>query len=140
MSILKSVQSIPLSNGGYIKINSLIGEGGQGEVYSVEYNKSAYALKWYKQNMSSAFYENLKNNILSGVPNKNFLWPKAITGIHQGKLVLQFLRQDLFQGEERLDNLSSLGLECSQLCGKNHQQTLTRQIFRPIPSLRRSLL
>lgn len=85
MSILKSVQSIPLSNGGYIKINSLIGEGGQGEVYSVEYNKSAYALKWYKQNMSSAFYENLKNNILSGVPNKNFLWPKAITGIHQGK-------------------------------------------------------
>lgn len=63
-------------NGGEVKIVSLLGEGGQGEVYLVDYKKKKYAFKYYKEIPSDDFKYNLKNNITKGSPSSNFLWPK----------------------------------------------------------------
>jgi serine/threonine protein kinase len=59
-----------------------IGEGGQGAVYTVDYNGQKKALKWYsgkKIAKPKIFYENLENNITKGKPTNAFLWPEAIT-------------------------------------------------------------
>ncbi|MBO6280054.1 MAG: hypothetical protein J6M95_00535 [Bacilli bacterium] len=63
-------------NNQQVKILELLGEGGQGEVYLVEYNKQKYAFKYYKEIPSSDFKYNLKNNISKGSPSDSFLWPK----------------------------------------------------------------
>ncbi len=55
-----------------------LGEGGQGEVYLVEYQGNRYALKVYKDEVSSDFRYNLKNNIDKGSPSNSFLWPKLL--------------------------------------------------------------
>lgn len=68
--------------GAPIKIEKFLAEGGQGEVYIVEYGGTKKALKWYKPNKlrdPDAFYDNLKNNADHGSPDKAFLWPDAVT-------------------------------------------------------------
>ena len=70
--------------GGTVKIEKLLGEGGQGEVYLVTYNDSEKkALKWYKKEAFNdnqmPFYENIKHNIMKGSPADEFLWPQDIT-------------------------------------------------------------
>ena len=63
-----------------IKILDLIGEGGQGKVYKVQYKNKQCALKWYwKGKETEEFYNNLKHNVDLGSPNRCFLWPVAIT-------------------------------------------------------------
>lgn len=61
-----------------------LGEGGQGDVYLVNYEGQKKALKWYKENGMGkdpkAFYENIRNNAEHGAPSKDFLWPEDITG------------------------------------------------------------
>ena len=59
-----------------ITILDVLGEGGQGEVYLVEYGKQKYAFKYYKEIPSCDFKYNLKNNIAKGSPSESFLWPK----------------------------------------------------------------
>ena len=62
--------------------NPMLGEGGQGAVYLVEYNGQKKALKWYSgKNIENPkmFYENLENNVKKGKPSNAFLWPQAIT-------------------------------------------------------------
>lgn len=82
---LKNGSEIKLKNGGTVKIISLIGEGGQGEVYRVEKDKKEYALKYYTkkyiQSMKKPdkFYGNLDNNIRKGAPTDAFLWPIEVT-------------------------------------------------------------
>jgi DNA-binding helix-hairpin-helix protein with protein kinase domain len=59
-----------------------IGEGGQGAVYTVDYDGKKKALKWYsgkKFANPKKFYENLENNVKKGKPTNAFLWPEAIT-------------------------------------------------------------
>ncbi len=73
--------------GAAIKIVKLLGEGGQGYVYAVEYCGKMKALKWYKQGVIRdpvAFYSNLRNNVKHGSPDKAFLWPEAITERTEG--------------------------------------------------------
>jgi len=76
---------IKMATGGAVTIRNFIGDGGQGEVYKVNYNGHDYALKWYKKSylksMSNVqgFYNNLEQNILNGAPTNAFLWPKGIT-------------------------------------------------------------
>ena len=63
MYALTQGQQIPLKNGDYIKIIEPIGKGGQGEVYSVDWNGSQYALKWYTNKSilsDEMFYHNLE--------------------------------------------------------------------------------
>lgn len=59
-----------------------IGEGGQGQVYKVDYDGEIKALKWYfvrSLRNANEFYANLKENIIAGSPSINFLWPEDIT-------------------------------------------------------------
>ena len=70
-----------------IKVEKLLGEGGQGYVYLVDYAGQKKALKWYKDKAlrdPDAFYKNLKNNVQKGAPDKAFLWPEAVTERRDG--------------------------------------------------------
>jgi len=62
-----------------IVVRKLLGEGGQGYVYLVDYDSSPKALKWYKkwsnEIVAKKFYDNLVNNKEMSSPGKEFLWP-----------------------------------------------------------------
>lgn len=69
--------------GGTVKVAKYLAEGGQGAVYVVDYNGEKKALKWYKKNAlgknPTAFYDNIKQNVMRGSPSPEFLWPLDIT-------------------------------------------------------------
>lgn len=69
-----------------IQILDVLGEGGQGTVYLVDYNNSKLALKVYKSKVTPEFRHNLKNNILKGSPSKDFLWPKKLLEFKDGTI------------------------------------------------------
>lgn len=78
MSYKAMLQSGILINNN-IKIIELIGYGGQGEVYKVEYQKKLYALKWYYPHIATErLKKSLFNLIIKGSPNDNFLWPISL--------------------------------------------------------------
>lgn len=64
---------------GEVVIDEWLADGGQGDVYRVSYNGTQKALKWYKQSGMGGepgeFYKNLKNNVMTGPPSPEFLWP-----------------------------------------------------------------
>ena len=76
---LKEDATLLLLNGDVVKVNRLLGSGGQGFVYSVTVNGDEFALKWYKQKPGNSFYENLQKNAEEGAPSPSFLWPIAVT-------------------------------------------------------------
>ena len=62
--------------GGAAKVLKVLGSGGQGIVYLVEFNDMQYALKWYdvdKIKNPAAFRKNIDSNIKDGAPSKKFL-------------------------------------------------------------------
>lgn len=69
--------------GGTVRVEKFLAEGGQGGVYVADYNGQKKALKWYKKSSlgakPSAFYENIKQNVMRGAPSPEFLWPLDIT-------------------------------------------------------------
>jgi len=69
--------------GGTVKVEKFLAEGGQGGVYIADYNGEKKALKWYKKGSLGgspvAFYENIKQNVMRGMPSPEFLWPLDIT-------------------------------------------------------------
>jgi len=80
-------QLIPMTSGGHARVVALLGEGGQGFVYKVEYQGAEYALKWYKKDVlkrPEKFYVNLQNNIAKPPTSKAFLWPLFLTEKHAG--------------------------------------------------------
>ena len=79
---LKIGQEVEMEYGGFAKVLSVIGSGGQGIVYLVEFNGSKWALKWYdidKIKKPAEFRNNIKNNINDGPPSNKFLWPRYLT-------------------------------------------------------------
>jgi len=61
-----------------VTVKKMLGDGGQGWVYLVDYNGKPMALKWYKPGVlvsPAKFRKNLENNIKNGAPNSAFLWP-----------------------------------------------------------------
>lgn len=67
------------------EIIEYLAEGGQGEVYKVNYNGRLCALKWYKRPAPpDAFYENLAGNVKKGAPNEHYLWPLMLTARYKG--------------------------------------------------------
>jgi serine/threonine protein kinase len=79
---LKIGQEVEMEFGGYAKVLSIIGSGGQGIVYLVEFNDIKWALKWYdidKIRNPQAFRKNIQQNINDGPPSEKFLWPKYLT-------------------------------------------------------------
>lgn len=75
-SIFKVGQTI-----GNLKVEKLLGAGGQGEVYQVlekDTNKK-YALKWYFKNQATPEQEqNILNLTLKYTPGDEFLWPSKL--------------------------------------------------------------
>lgn len=66
-------------------VGSKIGEGGQGEVYHVNYDGKPMALKWYNKCRPSAeFVDNLKKNVSRITPDDMFLWPIAVVDNEMG--------------------------------------------------------
>lgn len=70
-----------------VVVESLLGEGGQGLVYKVNYGGESKALKWYKKSTfggdSKKLRDLIEKNIDKGSPSKEFLWPKDITDYHE---------------------------------------------------------
>ncbi len=61
------------------KVISLLGAGGQGEVYDVELNGKHYALKWYYKHMATREQKTILDHLVSkGAPDSIFLWPQDL--------------------------------------------------------------
>ncbi len=71
-------------DGKTVTILDVLGDGGQGEVYLVDNAGEKLAFKIYKEEVSSDFRYNLKNNIAKGSPSPNFLWPKEFIEFDDG--------------------------------------------------------
>ena len=84
--IFNKDDTITLNGTETIKIDDFLGEGGQGEVYLVSRGPNKYALKMYKDGVSSDFRYNLKNNVERGAPSKDFLWPQQIIDFDDGRV------------------------------------------------------
>lgn len=81
---LKIGQEVDLEFGGKAKVLGIIGSGGQGVVYLVEFNGMQWALKWYdidKIKKPEEFRKNIQHNISDGAPSNRFLWPKYLTKV-----------------------------------------------------------
>lgn len=79
---LKIGEKVEMEYGGYAVVKKILGSGGQGIVYLVDFNGVEYALKWYdvdKIKNARAFRKNIENNIKDGAPSDKFLWPKYLT-------------------------------------------------------------
>lgn len=76
---LKSGTVLHSANAKQYKVLSLLGAGGQGEVYEVESDGARHALKWYYKHMATAAQRSILNNLISiGAPDASFLWPQDI--------------------------------------------------------------
>lgn len=86
MAELEIGSTIKLKNNNDAKIIKVLGKGGQGIVYQVEWNGANYALKWYTQDFfdENIFYKNLEINIGDKAPSDEFLWPLMLTERQQG--------------------------------------------------------
>jgi len=68
-----------------VTVIEYLAEGGQGEVYKVDYDGKQCALKWYKRPVPpDVFYENLASNVKKGAPNEHYLWPLMLTAKYKG--------------------------------------------------------
>lgn len=68
-----------------VTVVDYLAEGGQGEVYKVEYRGKICALKWYKRPVPpNVFYANLESNVRKGAPNEHYLWPLMLTAQYKG--------------------------------------------------------
>lgn len=123
---------------GNYKVEDLLGEGGQGEVYLVSNSSDLYALKIYKHSVSSDFKWNLKNNIEKGSPSDEFLWPKKMLECPDGRIgYLMDLRPKNFvsfvsylTGKHPFKNRATLIKWCISLCTafkKLHEQGFSYQ-------------
>ena len=112
MPQLKRGQQLLTKDGQSIQVESLIAEGGQGEVYKVRSGKREYALKWYhtpttpnQKTQAKEQYQALKNYLLvNAPPDSRFLWPISIVqDPHQRTFgYLMNLMEPRFQGLEKL--------------------------------------
>lgn len=61
------------------RVVSLLGAGGQGEVYDVELNGKHFALKWYYKHMATREQKAILDNLIAkGAPDQTFLWPQDL--------------------------------------------------------------
>ena len=73
---LKTGTILKSESGTTYKVISMLGAGGQGEVYDVESGGKHYALKWYFKGSATARQKKLLETIIAkGSPDKSFLWP-----------------------------------------------------------------
>jgi serine/threonine protein kinase len=124
MKEFKQNDKIELKVGGTITIERKLGEGGQGVVYLVELNGKPYALKWYTNECSQVFYDNLDNNIKMGAPTDSFLWPLFLTEWKEKRFgYLMALRPEAYKdfshfllAKVRFASLSAMTHAALQIC------------------------
>ena len=76
---LKSGTLLTSESSNKYKVVSLLGAGGQGEVYDVECGGKHYALKWYFKNMATKNQKKILDNLIAnGSPDTSFLWPQDL--------------------------------------------------------------
>ena len=76
---IKNGTILTSESGNKYKVVSLLGAGGQGEVYDVECNGKHYALKWYFKGSATARQKKiLETIIVKGSPDESFLWPMEL--------------------------------------------------------------
>ena len=79
VGLLKAGTVLSSESGNKYKVVSLLGAGGQGEVYDVELNGKHYALKWYYKHMASKEQKAILDNLVAkGAPDESFLWPQDL--------------------------------------------------------------
>ena len=84
---LKTGTILTSESGTKYTVKSLLGAGGQGEVYDVESGGSHYALKWYfKGSATSRQKKSLETIIAKGSPDKSFLWPMELVAPQQSEV------------------------------------------------------
>ena len=97
-------------------IMSLLGHGGQGEVYKVRGRNGDMAMKWYYPNRylkkinADTFYRNLEKNVENGIPRLSsgdcatqFIWPAKL--MYRQKGSFGYLMPLFQEGFEPLENL-----------------------------------
>lgn len=124
---LKVGESVEIEYGGMARVMKVLGSGGQGIVYLVEFNGQHYALKWYdvaKIANPSAFRKNIEKNINDGAPSDKFLWPKYLTKTNEsgGFGYLMDLRPEGY--DSFVDILNMYKLYIDPLTGVARKQTV----------------
>lgn len=87
MKEFKKGQKIEMRSGVNAEVIEILGRGGQGIVYKVDYCGHLAALKWYFPNKlknPDKFYSNLERNIRNKTPAPEFLWPVELSERYQG--------------------------------------------------------
>ena len=76
---LKSNTILKSESSNQYKVISLLGAGGQGEVYDIECKGNHYALKWYFKHMATKAQKDILDNLITkGSPDASFLWPQDL--------------------------------------------------------------
>ena len=92
--LLKIGERISLFNKRTCTVESFLGSGTQGEVYSVKEGKNSYALKWYfKENATRELYQSLQEIVRKGSPTNQFLWPLEVVESEKQKGRFGYLMQ-----------------------------------------------
>ena len=118
---LKIGQEVEMEYGGKAKVLSVIGSGGQGIVYLVEFNGMKWALKWYdvdKIKRPKEFRKNLKDNISDGAPSNKFLWPKYLTKENEDGTFGYIMELKPASFDSFVDILNTYKLEVDPLTGR----------------------
>ena len=89
------------------RVESLIGEGGQGEVYRVRLGAQVFALKWYHERIliiDTRLKKRLLDAVESRAPSDKFLWPFELVSLPSGAGLgyLMPLRGERFESVHRV--------------------------------------
>lgn len=118
---LKIGEKVEMEYGGSATVKKILGSGGQGIVYLVDFNGTDYALKWYdidKIKNAKAFRKNIENNIKDGAPSDKFLWPKYLTKENSNG-TLGYIMDLRPQGYDSfVDILNTYRLDIDELTGR----------------------
>ncbi|MFI0409323.1 hypothetical protein [Actinomadura sp. 3N508] len=77
--MLEAGRSLVTEAGGKVTIKSLVGSGGQGEVYLVDTSQGRRALKWYYPQLADDRQRRILEGLIDrGWDDDRFLWPQAI--------------------------------------------------------------
>ena len=76
---LKNGTILTSESGNKYEVVSLLGAGGQGEVYDVKCGSNHYALKWYFKGSATERQKKILETIIAkGSPDESFLWPMEL--------------------------------------------------------------